>query len=180
MNNRNPYHNYGDLQGIMNKIIEVNDMWNSKDYELLASGHKKSNFYLPNYKKHHSTFACKTVYTTDEITGERKKVFTDFLWIPFEYEVSAISYFREEQAKFSKKGKLRQRKKGNPQLIQGDTPDTFKWKYEEYKSVYEKISDDIQQYFELFNEYRQIWCSFTNSKYNNQRSVIVCDIDKAT
>ena len=51
MNNRNPYHNYGDLQGIMNKIIEVNDMWNSKDYELLASGHKKSNFYLPNYKK---------------------------------------------------------------------------------------------------------------------------------
>lgn len=174
--NRNPYHNYSDIEKTKKKIEETEEMWNNENYKLLSTD---TPIFLPEYRKHHCIQAQKVKEASPNDINSKKEV-ERIDWIPFEYEVATEAYPHYEKAKLKKDGTPYIRKKGNPILVMkydSNGAEAPFWQYERFRSIHETISNDIQLYFEILNEYRFVWNTFTNRKYDNRRYVIICDVD---
>lgn len=162
IDNRNPYHDYSQLEIVRQKIEEVDKDIHRPDRAVTGIYKHKTYFNPYIYLRDHGTNICRSKEEYIE-----KKV----LYVPTEEETAElIEFTQEEDCKYSKKNKIIKRKKFNPILDE----DRKKWIYTCFKPVYRPITKDIQLLFEIFNNYRQVSTGLTH----NQRQVIVCDFDE--
>lgn len=160
--NRNPYHDYSQLETVRQRIEEVDEDIHRPDRELTGIYIHTKNFNPYFYLRDHGTNICRSKEDYIE-----KKV----LYKPTEEETGELIEFKkEEDCKYSKKNILIKRKKYNPVLDE----ERKKWIYTCFKPVYRPITKDIQLIFEIYNDFRQVSTGLTH----NQRQVIVCDFDE--
>lgn len=155
---KNPYHNYIGFEEIRDLILEHK--------KSLENGTYETNEILPKGRWSSFVYNQKHCIQTSRTKDEMERGFNDFF--PIEYETGEVDeYTIMEKVKKTKTGKIRNRKKYNPEL-KGDF-----WEYKGYKSKYELYTDDIQFIFEVCRDYRQV----PSGIKHNLRNVVVCDFD---
>lgn len=160
INNRNPYHDYSDLEKISQRIDELCEDIYREDREIVGIYRNKVKFNPYVYLMKHGMNICY-----DKEDFYKKKIMS----IPTEEETDElIEYKVREKCKFSKNGLPFKRKKNNP-VLENDH-----WIYTCFRPVSHCVTKDVQLIYEICNQFRQVSTGLTHS----QRQVIVCDFDE--
>lgn len=173
MDNRNPYHNYGDLQIIDYYTIQINKEAENKELTL-------PNIYRGGDKvwskdAYSKCFGFNLCYTKEDLNEKRVKSAPSLLWMG---EVKPYTNVEEASLKkdgtpYKRKMPTEKQKKNEGRVEPEYDPITHTWKYQTTKAVMEYISKDIQSFWYYYSPNRQVSTGLTHY----DRFVVVGDFD---